>query len=798
MGKQGFFSDIYQKYKADGITLETATTNNQDAAGDFIIRQNAFVLTILSLLMLSVDTFWLVLSLFIHFEYFTFPYAFGYVIGITVPLAVLFFIRYGKTTAKRSRALSLLFQSGIILSVLLFNPVWRSSVMDAHGIGIPVLWLIAIAFITLPSLTDSIVMMLLLIISVIIPKFIAPDSSYSLIGNLVIAVCAVTAYFGFRANTFRCARLIGRLADTSYLDFQTKVFNRRALYEYLESIKKSDVKNIGIMMYDIDEFKRYNDEYSHKKGDEILATIGETTSAFLSGEGAKVFRYNGGEFVAIMENVNEERFLKDAIKVKDIVENLHIECKDDSLRQYVTVTIGCTIAEKNNILDDDTLGEADTQLFIGKRGAKNCVVFKGRIFVAEGEISMSQQPTHYTERVAKAINEAIATGELKAYYQPLFDTSTHKLVGAEALSRWVKKDGTVILPAEFIPELEKDSSILAIDWFMYEEVCKMLKRQKGLGIPQVRISVNFSRMHVLYERSIEKRLCEIADSYDIPHDLIEIEITESAYIHLPNIIEPFVRNIRAQGFAIAVDDFGSGASSLEFIKSVDVDTLKIDRSLISSNCADEKERVLLESVVFLAHRLQLNSVAEGVETMEQMGFLKTLGVNQIQGFLFSMPLSENDFIEICRKEAANTSEIILTDNLSRPSSVQMLMDTVFKEYPVVLMSNLTRNSYYTMTYESFTDYNYTRAGALTDLIEEICTTLDPAEIENFRSTFDLTNQFKRYERGEEKIIFECRIHGKKDNTVYKTVTTTSYFIKEKGNDDLLVITFCSGSILKDN
>ena len=798
MEKKGFFSDIYQKYKADGISLETATTSNKDVSVDFIIRQNAFVLTVLSVLMLSVDTFWLILSLFIHYEYFNFPYTFGYVIGISVPLAELFFIRYGKSSVARSRMLSLLLQAGIISSVLLFNPVWRSSVMDAHGIGIPVLWLIAIAFITLPSLADSIVMMLLLIISVIIPKFIAPHSGYSLIGNLVIAVCAVTAYFGFRANTFRCARLIGRLADTSYLDFQTKVFNRRALYEYLESIKNTELKNIGIMMYDIDDFKRYNDEYSHKKGDEILATIGEATSTFLTGEGAKVFRYNGGEFVAIMENVNEESFLKDAIKVKDIVENLHIECKDDSLRQYVTVTIGCTIAEKNNILDDDTLGEADTQLFIGKRGAKNCVVFKGRIFVAEGEISMSQQPTHYTERVAKAINEAIATGELKAYYQPLFDTSTHKLVGAEALSRWVKKDGTVILPAEFIPELEKDSSILAIDWFMYEEVCKMLKRQKTLGIPQVRISVNFSRMHVLYERSIEKRLCEIADSYDVPHDLIEIEITESAYIHLPNIIEPFVRNIRAQGFAIAVDDFGSGASSLEFIKSVDVDTLKIDRSLISSNCSDEKERVLLESVVFLAHRLQLNSVAEGVETMEQMGFLKTLGVNQIQGFLFSMPLSENDFIEICRKEAANTSEITQNDNLSRPSSVQMLMDTVFKEYPVVLMSNLTRNSYYTMTYESFTDYNYTRAGALTDLIDEICTTLDPAEIESFRSTFDLSDQFKRYERGEEKIIFECRIHGKKDNTVYKTVTTKSYFIKEKGNDDLLVITFCSGSILKDN
>ncbi len=794
MRKREFFSDIYKKFKTDGITLEAATTKNLDVAGDFIIRQNTFIMAILALLMLAVDTFWLVLSLFIHFEFFNFPYSIGYVIGIAVPLAIIFFVRYGKMDAKRQRVLTLLFHSGIILSVLLFNPVWRSSVMDAHGIGIPVLWLIACAFITLPSITDSFVMMSLLVISTIIPKFVAPNSGYSLIGNLVIAICAVTAYFGFRANTFRCARLVGRLADTSYLDFQTKVLNRKALNEYLTSIGNREISNIGVMMYDIDDFKKYNDEYSHKKGDEILSTIAEAASGFLSDENAKVFRYNGGEFVAIMENVTEERLLKTAIKVKDIVENLHIERKDDSIRPYVTITIGCTLADKENAINGDVIGEADTQLFIGKRGAKNCVVFKGRIFVAEGEISMAQQPTHYTECVAKAISEAISKKELRAFYQPLFETTTHRLVGAEALSRWVKQDGTVILPAEFIPELEKDSSILAIDWYMFEEVCQMLKRQKTMGVPQVRISVNFSRMHVLYERSIEKRLCEIADSYGVPHDLIEIEITESAYIHLPNIIEPFVRNIRAQGFAIAVDDFGSGASSLEFIKSVDVDTLKIDKSLINSNCTDEKERVLLESVVFLAHRLQLNSVAEGVETMEQMGFLKTLGVNQIQGFLFSMPLSEDDFIAACGKEAGILTEAPSNENLSRPSTVQMLMDTVFKEYPVVLMSNLTRNSYYTMTYESFTDFNYTRAGALTDLMDEICSTLDPAEIESFRSTFDLANQFKCYERGDEKISFTCRIHGK-DDTNYKKIDTTSYFIKEKGNDDLLVITLCSGRLM---
>ena len=440
-------------------------------------------------------------------------------------------------------------------------------------------------------------------------------------------------------------------------------------------------------------------------------------------------------------------------------------------------------------MERDILNEAETQLYIGKKGAKNCVIFKGRIFVAEGEISMEQQPTHYTERVAQAIGEAMRTREMKAYYQPLYETTSHKLVGAEALSRWDKGNGEVILPAEFIPELEKNSSILALDWYMFEEACRMLSKQRDMNVPQVRISVNFSRMHVLYERNIERRLCEIADSYGIPHNLFEIEITESAYIHLPSIIDPFIKAIRAAGFLVAVDDFGSGASSLEFIKTVDVDTLKIDRSLISSKVLDEKERVLLESVVFLAHRLQLNSVAEGVETMEQMGFLKTLGVNQIQGYIFSKPLTEAEFIDTCRREAGNIADAGLLKNTAQTSSVQMLVNTVFKEYPLVLMSNLSRNSYYAMAYEIVDDYEYASAGSLTELFSQLTPNMTESDAAEFIKVFDVDKQIENHKKGMEKFNYTVNIRNK--NGEPTSFLTTSYFIKEAGNDDLLVVTLCA-------
>ena len=522
----------------------------------------------------------------------------------------------------------------------------------------------------------------------------------------------------------------------------------------------------------------------------MLLEISDIVSMFLKGEGAMVFRHGGGDFVAIMEDISDDRLLKVALKAKEIVEDMKIERNDGTIRKYVTITVGCASAN----LDDnvDILSDVDTQRVIGKKGTKDCVVFNGRIYVAEGEITTDQQPTLYTERVAAAVAEAMKHNELKIFIQPMYDTTTQNMVGSEALSRWVKPDGTIIRPSEYIPELEKNSSILALDWFMFEETCRVIKRIKDMGLPPIRISVNFSRMHVLYERDIEKRLCEIADSYGVNHNLVEIEITESAYIHLPTIIEPIIRGIRNAGFAVAIDDFGSGASSLEFINTVDVDTLKIDKSLISSNCSDEKERVLLESVVLLAHRLQLNSIAEGVETVEQLGFLKTIGCKQIQGFIFSKPLPEEDYIELYKKEAKShetyTSQV--HEVTSGQSSLQILVDTVFKEYPTVLISNLSKNSYYAMSYEAFTDHRYPQAGILSSLLEEVIPNLAPEYREVFGKEFTVEKKLEAFRNGEDKFTYQMKL---KDKDGYKTIDTVTYFIQEKGDEDVLAVTLCSES-----
>ncbi len=387
------------------------------------------------------------------------------------------------------------------------------------------------------------------------------------------------------------------------------------------------------------------------------------------------------------------------------------------------------------------------------------------------------------------IEEAMRSHELQAYYQPLYDALSNRMVSAEALVRWVKEDGTVVSPAYFIPVLEKCDAILNVDWYILEEACKLLRYQIDNELNPVPISVNFSRMHLVYENSndITKHLCGVVDSHNLAHKWIEIEITESAFINQPEAVANLVKEIRDLGFKVAIDDFGSGLSSLSFVKEVEVDTLKIDRSLLSKNCETEKERIVLESIFNFAHRLKLSTVAEGVETREQLGFLRTCDCKKIQGFLFARPEPLKSFIENCKThEPADVEDIL---QIQAPSSAtQMLLDVIFMKYPLVILCNLSRNSYYMMTYENFTATKCSASGIYDELIAGGAATMHPEDQEIFRDTFSIENQIQRYNAGEKCIRIITRQLG--DDGIYRRVETINYFVSNPASNDVLVITLC--------
>lgn len=395
-----------------------------------------------------------------------------------------------------------------------------------------------------------------------------------------------------------------------------------------------------------------------------------------------------------------------------------------------------------------------------------------------------------TVQTVSPLNEAekaVRNNELIVYYQPQYDALTNKLVSAEALVRRKLPDGSVALPGSFIPAAEETDLIMEIDWNVLEQVCRFLKKRIDSGHRYVPIAVNFSRRHIGETNFLEK-LCRTVDGYGIPRELIEVEITESAMMDGAYDIVAFVDSIRKEGFNVAIDDFGSGFSSLSLVKDISANILKIDRSLLSGNCENEKERIVLESIFDFAHRLKLTTIAEGVETREQLGFLRTCGCQLIQGFLFAKPMPEDAFGEACAQRVLNEeSEDILVSQA--PASVtSLLMEAVFMKYPLVIMANLTRNSFYMMAYENFSARTCPSTGVFDELIVHGTSTMHPDDRELFSTTFSRTNLLAAYERGEKFVKVVTRQLG--DDGVYRPVETTDFFVKNPSVDDVLVITLC--------
>lgn len=391
--------------------------------------------------------------------------------------------------------------------------------------------------------------------------------------------------------------------------------------------------------------------------------------------------------------------------------------------------------------------------------------------------------------IFEEVKLAMQNHELRAYYQPQYDALTKKLVSAEALVRWVLPNGKIRSPAEFVPQLEASGKILELDWYMLEEVCQFLKERISSQTHCVPIAVNFSRHHIVEEGYLE-RLCAVIDKYEVPRNLIEIEVIESALVEHSEKIKDWISAIRAEGMRVAIDDFGSGLSSLSFVKDVAFDVLKIDRSLISHNCEDEKERIVLESIFNFAHRLKIATVTEGVETSPQLEFLRTCSCEMIQGFLFAKPMPKADFIAALANPQSDVStEIEDILKVQPPSSAtQLLLDAVFTKYPLVIIANLTRNSAYFMTAKNFTSTACPSSGPFDELIAHGAETMHPEDRELFKTTFSIEHQMKAYALGRKFVQAVTRQKG--DDGIYRKVETSNYFVKNPSSTDVLVITLC--------
>lgn len=256
------------------------------------------------------------------------------------------------------------------------------------------------------------------------------------------------------------------------------------------------------------------------------------------------------------------------------------------------------------------------------------------------------------QEIVSDMNQSLLTGQFDIYLQPILDTLTQKIVSAEALVRWNHTQKGFIMPDVFIPIFERNGFITKVDAYVWEEACKYISKMRKDGHKLLPISVNISRVD-LYNPHLCELILSTLEKYQLDISLIKLEITETAYTDNPNQLLEAMKKLKERGFCLLIDDFGSGYSSLNMLKSIPADTLKIDMRFIDDLESSKRARSILASVVQMAKLLKMEVVAEGVETKFQLDFLNNVGCDYVQGYYFSKPITKNDFTFLLNTEYLN-------------------------------------------------------------------------------------------------------------------------------------------------
>lgn len=414
------------------------------------------------------------------------------------------------------------------------------------------------------------------------------------------------------------------------LDFEmNKVCNMEDFYKETQNLLLENFdKDYDIISLNIDRFKVINDLYGTGEGDKLLSYICYILRNLTDSDYENFGRLYADNFAIckIREEGYEDKLAK-ALKFYLSMYPLDVN---------ISMCFGIYRVENRNLSVPIMFDRADMALKNVKGSYNNIYAY--------------YEETHRNtlleeQEIINDMHNALKNKEFKVYYQPKYILSETKLSGAEALVRWIHPKKGFISPAKFIPIFEKTGFITDMDEYVWEFTCKTLRFWIDAGLPVVPISVNVSRIDI-YNPNLCKNLKALVDKYKIPIKLLELEITETSYMENPTQLIETVINLKKLGFIVEMDDFGTGYSSLNMLNQVPVDVLKLDLRFMNSVNSESKSANILNSIVSMAKWLDLPVVAEGVETKEQVEFLKSIGCNRAQGYYFAKPMPCKEFEEL--------------------------------------------------------------------------------------------------------------------------------------------------------
>lgn len=430
-------------------------------------------------------------------------------------------------------------------------------------------------------------------------------------------------------NTYRSVnqgKLNGVVVDyLATYDELTGIYNKQAFYaKTKEMLLDNPDKNFDLLRINIERFKVLNDLFGESTGDKLLRYIGKFLKEInlplcVSG------RLYADNFVVCYEAGKGDS--------RRMINTLQMVADSFAINNRTILSFGLYRIDDKTLPVSVMCDRANMALWKAKGNFKNPY--------CEYDEKMRQQVLN-EQKIINAMEMAIQNKEFTLYLQPKYDIEKGTIIGAEALVRWISLENGFISPGDFIPVFENNGFVYEVDKFIWEESCRYLRKWLDEGREVHPISVNVSRID-LYDPKLVQHLVDLREKYQLPSQYLELEITESAYTEDPEQIITITRQLREAGFVILMDDFGTGYSSLNMLKDIQIDVLKLDMGFLKSSDYSAKGGNILTAILKMAESLKMQTIAEGVETKEQVEFLKSIGCKYVQGFYYSKPLPVDEF-----------------------------------------------------------------------------------------------------------------------------------------------------------
>ncbi|MDO4573228.1 MAG: EAL domain-containing protein, partial [Clostridia bacterium] len=435
-----------------------------------------------------------------------------------------------------------------------------------------------------------------------------------------------------RQETLWAAEYSAQQKELLYLarhDPLTGLLNRITfIQEAQKLIRQRPANGYIICCLDIDNFKVVNDRFGHEAGDQLLKMVANAI-----GEAAELI---GGVACRDMADTFFGIFRNDLAALNQQTNVFFQQISAYDLPMRIDVHLGCYLIDRPEMDVNQMIDRALLAVRSIKRQANE--------HIAWFDDEMRRQILRRQELEDK-MRAALENGEFTVYFQPQYDYMDNSVIGAEALVRWLDPETGPIAPSEFIPLCEDNGFISELDKFVWETTCQYLRRWTDAGLDPVPASVNISQRDFI-NLDLVSVLSGLVEKHRLKPSQLHLEITESAYVNGPEQLIQVVRELQKRGFIVEMDDFGSGYSSLNTLKEVPVNTLKMDMKFVEEGADDFKSKRILSSVVRMANWIELPVIAEGVETREQADFLKSLGCYRMQGYYFAKPMPAGEYEKI--------------------------------------------------------------------------------------------------------------------------------------------------------